>query len=85
MASCEATAGDGAPSVATGSVAQRDADASSKADVEPPQLWGTHAQLDEARWGHMLGLGHLSAVHLYPEVVSLAGAELAVMHRADAA
>lgn len=43
--------------------------------IEPPQLWGTHRSLGHTAWVHALGMGQLRAIHLMPELVSLAGAE----------
>ena len=60
---------------------QVQADAAGTACVEPPQLWGTHAPIEPERWAAKLGLGALCAVRLSPELVSLAGAELACIPR----
>lgn len=52
------------------------------ADVEPPQLWGSHAPMEASTWTLQLGMSGFRAVVLNPEIVALAGAEPSMLRAA---
>lgn len=49
---------------------------------EPPSLWGTYAPHGYASWGHTMAIHELSTLRLRPELVLLAGSELAKLRGA---
>lgn len=54
------------------------------ANLEPPQLWGTHAPLGYERWARTAGLSVYRRLLLMPELVTLAGAEAPIVRAAVA-